>query len=221
MIPRWQKGEKKANTLGNFVLSPTDTGAKNLTLANQRRVINESMNTDLVDQIDSQPRGEAFQQFLVDFTRMKQKINNLITKAKVTDEKVNLLESQISKLTSENTKLNTDMKILRDEHTEVLHQLFTIDKKNSTMFRENNEIKRLMKLEDSVALEHGLTQASDHRQFMSFDQKPASRSMPITQIVSSREVAQTSAKDTSSEDQIKNLSDFRREQEQTTFGQQY
>ncbi len=52
---------------------------------------------------------------------MKQKINSLITKAKVTDEKVHYMEAQISKLTSENTKLNADMKILRDEHTEVLH----------------------------------------------------------------------------------------------------
>ena len=79
------------------------------------------MNTDLAEQIDSFPRDEGFQQFLADFTRMKQKINSLITKAKVTDEKVYYMEAQISKLTSENTKLNADMKILRDEHTEVLH----------------------------------------------------------------------------------------------------
>lgn len=58
---------------------------------------------------------------MADFTRMKSKINSLIQKAKATDEKVDRLESEVDKLTQENTKLTADMKILRDEHTEVLH----------------------------------------------------------------------------------------------------
>ena len=65
-----------------------------------------------------------------DFTRMKSKINSLIENLKVTDEKIARLEFEVKRLTQENTKLTTDMKILRDEHTEVLHQLFSIDKKN-------------------------------------------------------------------------------------------
>ena len=134
------------------------------------------MNTDL-EFAEVAARDDGFQQFLADFTRMKQKINSLITKAKTTDEKVSRMEAQIAKLTSDNTKLSADMTILRDEHTEVLHQLFTMDKRNATMLRENTELRRLMKLDEDAA---GLTQMSDARQFLSFDQKPASRSMPIT-----------------------------------------
>lgn len=67
------------------------------------------------------PRGEGFQQFMADFTRMKSKINSLIQKAKVTDSKVESLTSDVERLKQENTKLTADMRILRDEHTEVLH----------------------------------------------------------------------------------------------------
>ena len=34
------------------------------------------------------------------------------------------------------------MKILRDEHTEVLHQLFNMDKKNAAYFKDTIEFKR-------------------------------------------------------------------------------
>ena len=45
------------------------------------------------------------------------------------------------------------MTILRDEHTEVLHSLFTIDKKNANLAKENLELKRLVMQdrEDAVA----------------------------------------------------------------------
>lgn len=35
----------------------------------------------------------------------------------------------MAKLTEENIKLNSDMLILRDEHTEVLHALFALEKR--------------------------------------------------------------------------------------------
>ena len=33
----------------------------------------------------------------------------------------------VDRLTAENVKVNTDMHILRDEHTEVLHQMFNFE----------------------------------------------------------------------------------------------
>ena len=80
---------------------------------------------------------------MADFTRMKSKINSLIQKAKATDEKVARLDSEVDRLTNENTKLTAEMKILRDEHTEVLHQLFSMDKKNAAYFKDTIEFKRL------------------------------------------------------------------------------
>ena len=63
-------------------------------------------------------------QFIHDFNRMKIKINNLLTKQKESDEKIKGLEDTVDRLFAENVKTNADMKILRDEHTEVLHAMF-------------------------------------------------------------------------------------------------
>ena len=63
-------------------------------------------------------------QFIHDFNRMKMKINNLLTKQKESDEKIKGLEETVDRLFAENVKTNADMKILRDEHTEVLHAMF-------------------------------------------------------------------------------------------------
>lgn len=56
-----------------------------------------------------------------DFNRMKLKINVLMTNQKEQEEKVGYLQGMCDRLTAENCKINTEMRILRDEHTEVLH----------------------------------------------------------------------------------------------------
>ena len=66
-------------------------------------------------------------QFMHDFNRMKIKINNLLSKQKDSDEKIGALEGMVDRLFAENVKVNADMKILRDEHTEVLHSIFAYD----------------------------------------------------------------------------------------------
>ena len=54
------------------------------------------------------------------------------------------LEKTVDKLFAENVKINTDMKILRDEHTEVLHSMFQYEKNNSTLNQENAALKNLI-----------------------------------------------------------------------------
>ena len=70
-------------------------------------------------------------QFMHDFNRMKIKINNLLTKQRESEEKIGSLEGMVDRLFAENVKVNADMKILRDEHTEVLHSIFAYEKKNT------------------------------------------------------------------------------------------
>lgn len=41
------------------------------------------------------------------------------------------MEEEIDKLKTENIKLSTDVKIIRNEHTEILHSLYSMEKKNS------------------------------------------------------------------------------------------
>lgn len=52
---------------------------------------------------------------------MKMKMNNFIIVQKEQDDKIQRLQGMVDKLTSENVKIHSDMRILRDEHTEVLH----------------------------------------------------------------------------------------------------
>ena len=74
-------------------------------------------------------KDEAFNQqtmakFMNDFNRMKLKMNVFITTQKDQEDKILHLSDKVDRLTAENIKLNADMRIMRDEHTEVLHQLF-------------------------------------------------------------------------------------------------
>ena len=40
--------------------------------------------------------------------------------------------------------MNADMKILRDEHTEVLHSMFQYEKNNATLNQENEALKNII-----------------------------------------------------------------------------
>ena len=68
---------------------------------------------------------------------MKLKINNLLNKQRESDDKIGALESMVDRLFAENVKVNADMKILRDEHTEVLHSIFAYERKNTSLNQEN------------------------------------------------------------------------------------
>ena len=75
---------------------------------------------------------------------MKIKINNLLTKQRESDEKIKGLEETVDRLFAENVKMNADMKILRDEHTEVLHAMFQQQRNTSQLNQENNTIKNIL-----------------------------------------------------------------------------
>ena len=65
--------------------------------------------------------AQSLAKFMNDFNRMKIKMNVLLTTQKEQEEKIGTLQDMVDKLTAENIKVNADMRILRDEHTEVLH----------------------------------------------------------------------------------------------------
>ena len=49
----------------------------------------------------------------------------------------------IDRLTTENTRMREEMRTLRDEHTEVLHQMFNFEKKNQDLARDNEHLRTL------------------------------------------------------------------------------
>ena len=71
------------------------------------------------------------------------KINNLLTKQKESDDKIRSLEDMVDRLFAENVKINADMKILRDEHTEVLHSMFQQQRNNNQLNQENIALKNI------------------------------------------------------------------------------
>lgn len=52
-----------------------------------------------------------------------------------------LLEDTVGKLSHENIKIKTEMVILRDEHTEVLHNMFSLHKRNAELENENADLQ--------------------------------------------------------------------------------
>ena len=72
-------------------------------------------------------------------------------KQQESDDQVQNLSAKVDHLTSENVKLTADMKILRDEHTEILHSLFNLEKKNQALQQENEVLKNLMHNAESVS----------------------------------------------------------------------
>ena len=85
--------------------------------------------------------SQSLAKFMNDFNRMKHKMNMLINTQKEQEEKITTLQGMCDRLTAENIKVNTEMRILRDEHTEVLHQMFNFNKKNQDLLKENNALR--------------------------------------------------------------------------------
>ena len=60
-------------------------------------------------------------------------MNHLMGKVKDQEQKLFDLQENVHNLTGENAKLKADMKILREEHTEVLHSMFQLEKRNQDL----------------------------------------------------------------------------------------
>ena len=100
-------------------------------------------------------------QFIHDFNRMKIKINNLLTKQKESDEKIKSLEDTVDRLFAENVKVNADMKILRDEHTEVLHAMFQHQRNTSQLNQENISLKNALNNSYQATNENAVTEQAE------------------------------------------------------------
>jgi len=60
------------------------------------------------------------------------------------EEKTKYLQEEIETLKTDNVKLSSDMKIIRGEHSEMLHTLYSLEKKNISLQHENQVLKRLV-----------------------------------------------------------------------------
>lgn len=89
-------------------------------------------------------QSEAFESFTNDFSIMKKTLLQLSHKVTQQAERVTTLEVDVQGLKTENLKLLTDMKVLRNEHQEVLNSLFTQERRNQSLASENEALKRML-----------------------------------------------------------------------------
>lgn len=76
-------------------------------------------------------QSEAFDLFAQDFAHMKKTILQMQQRQDNGEDKMKLLEEEVERLRTENVKLTTDVKIIRSEHSEIMHSLYTLEKKNT------------------------------------------------------------------------------------------
>ena len=81
--------------------------------------------------------------FINDVNRMKFQVSSLLDNQRDQDQKISSMTDMIDRLTIENTRVRAEMRTLRDEHTEVLHQMFSFEKKNQDLARDNEHLRTL------------------------------------------------------------------------------
>ncbi|CDW78098.1 UNKNOWN [Stylonychia lemnae] len=142
---------------------------------------------------------EGFSDFAKDFSLMKNKILQLQQSLAQNEEKTNNLESQVDKLKTENLKLTTDVKIIRNEHSEILHKLVNIDKKNQQLYIEN-EILRKQITEDGNMINKSYDQriaSGGDQMSQSFDKQNEQRKLSPFQGVLNKDRSFSNSRDDS------------------------
>ena len=78
-------------------------------------------------------------------------------KMKEYNDNIKSLTNQVGKLNDENLKLNSDIKVIRVEHSEMLHTIHTLESKNDKLVQENITLKDMIyggKNKDNRGLEY-------------------------------------------------------------------
>ena len=86
--------------------------------------------------------SEAFEAFATDFALLRKTVMSLQTKLSEQSERIHSLENEVDILKTENLKLTTDVKLIRNEHQELINTMFSLERKHQLISTENEMIKR-------------------------------------------------------------------------------
>jgi len=75
---------------------------------------------------------------------MKKKFLEMQTSMSEHLDNIATLNARVARLQDENTVLNADVKVIRNEHSEMVHKVFDLEKKNSSLLHENVTLKDLL-----------------------------------------------------------------------------
>ena len=105
-------------------------------------------------------QSEAFDIFAQDFALLKKTVLQLTHRLNQQLDCTSNLELDIETLKSENLKLVTDVKILRNDHQELLNQMFGLERKNQYYANENEALRRLIHANQQLDQKQGERQSS-------------------------------------------------------------
>jgi uncharacterized coiled-coil DUF342 family protein len=71
--------------------------------------------------------SEAVVQFSRDFDLMRKKFGEMHHNMSDYQENIKTLNQQVSQLKNENIKLNSDIKVIRNEHSEMVHTVYKLE----------------------------------------------------------------------------------------------
>lgn len=74
-----------------------------------------------------------------DFNRLKRQVLDLTGVLETQTENQKVIHETVSKLQTENIKLKAEMKILRDEHSELLHTVYSQNKPSKMQDIDQNQ----------------------------------------------------------------------------------
>ena len=91
----------------------------------------------MIDKIETSPTPSALTQISKDYEYMKEKIIKLQQKFDQSEKDKENLEKQFEIIKTENVKFVSDIKIMRGEHSEIMHTMANLERKFDQLEREN------------------------------------------------------------------------------------
>jgi uncharacterized coiled-coil DUF342 family protein len=88
--------------------------------------------------------SDAVVQFSKEFDLMRKKFGEMHNEMINYKQNIQGLNSQVTQLRDENLKLNTDVKVIRTEHNDVLYTVRKLETKNQQLIKENLTLKDIL-----------------------------------------------------------------------------
>ena len=109
-------------------------------------------NTVLVDKTDTLSSVQQLTDFEIsklklfsqDFDYIKEKLIKVQQRLDDSEKERRQMETQLEVVKTENVKLISDIKIMRNEHSEIMHTMTTLERKFDQLERENQYLKTVI-----------------------------------------------------------------------------
>ena len=92
----------------------------------------------------SEVPSDSVVQFSKDFDLMRKKFGEMMEQMKTYQSQIADLTGNVSTLQNQNVKLNSDITVIRAEHSEMMHTVYQVEQKNQELVKENLTLKDMI-----------------------------------------------------------------------------